>query len=558
MNSTDNENPRTHFIHEQIEEDLQQGKYQQIHTRFPPEPNGYLHIGHAKSICLNFGTAKKYGGLCNLRFDDTNPTKEKQLYIESIKEDIRWLGFDWGNREYYASDYFHKLYDFAISLIKKGLAYIDEQATDLIAQQRGIPTKEGEKSPFRDRPEEESLKLFEEMKGGKYGEGDMVLRAKIDMSSPNMQMRDPVLYRIIDAPHPITGTTWAIYPMYDMAHGQSDYFEKITHSLCTLEFENHRPLYEWLVGHIKQGTYQPRQIEFSRLSLSHTVMSKRKLLQLVENGHVSGWDDPRMPTLSGLRRRGYTPQSIQIFCEKVGVTKFNGLTDISLLEACVREDLNQIALRRMSVITPLKVTLTNFSDNDTLICSATNNPEDESRGKRSLSLTKELFIEQSDFMEEPPKKYFRLRPNGFVRLRYGVVIRCDEVIKDTSGQVTELRCTAFPETLGGKPLEGQKVKGIIHWVSATQSVPLEIRDYDRLFTVPEPDSQEGKFIDYLNPNSLKIMQAWCEPSLQEATDGQHFQFERIGYFVANASQDGGRLYFNKTVGLRDSWAKINP
>ncbi|WP_300829516.1 glutamine--tRNA ligase/YqeY domain fusion protein [uncultured Rikenella sp.] len=552
MESTD----KLNFIEEIIEQSIAAGE-PRVHTRFPPEPNGYLHIGHAKSICLNFGMAKKYGGKCNLRFDDTNPVKEDVEYVDSIKEDIRWLGFEWAE-EHYASDYFEQLYDWAVELIKKGLAYVDDQTQEEIRQGRGTVTQPGVDSPYRNRSVEENLRLFAEMRDGKYKDGEKVLRAKIDMAHPNMLLRDPLMYRIIHAHHHRTGDKWCIYPMYDYAHGESDSIERITHSICTLEFDVHRPLYDWFIEQL--GIFPSHQYEFARLNLTNTVMSKRKLLQLVKEGYVSGWDDPRMPTICGLRRRGYTPESIRMFAEKVGVAKRDNVIDLGLLEWCVREDLNKTALRRMAVLNPLKVVITNYPEGQVEQIECVNNPEDESAGRRNVPFGREIYIERDDFMEEPPKKFFRLRPGGEVRLRYGYLIKCDEVVKDpATGEITELRCTYDPLSLGGGSSDGRKVKGIIHWVSAAHAVPAEVRLFDRLFAVESPDevqTEGGSFLDNLNPDSLKTVQAYCEPALADAVPGDKFQFERLGYFCADSDSKPGVPVFNRTVGLKDSWAKI--
>ena len=547
---------KLNFIEEIIEQSIAAGE-PRVHTRFPPEPNGYLHIGHAKSICLNFGMARKYGGKCNLRFDDTNPVKEDVEYVDSIKEDIRWLGFEWAE-EHYASDYFEQLYDWAVELIKKGLAYVDDQTQEEIRQGRGTVTQPGVDSPYRNRSVEENLRLFAEMRDGKYRDGEKVLRAKIDMAHPNMLLRDPLMYRIIHAHHHRTGDKWCIYPMYDYAHGESDSIERITHSICTLEFDVHRPLYDWFIEQLE--IFPSHQYEFARLNLTNTVMSKRKLLQLVKEGYVSGWDDPRMPTICGLRRRGYTPESIRMFAEKVGVAKRDNVIDLGLLEWCVREDLNKTALRRMAVLNPLKVVITNYPEGQIEQIECVNNPEDESAGRRNVPFGREIYIERDDFMEEPPKKFFRLRPGGEVRLRYGYLIRCDEVVKDpATGEITELHCTYDPLSLGGGSSDGRKVKGIIHWVSAAHAVPAEVRLFDRLFAVESPDevqTEGGSFLDNLNPDSLKTVQAYCEPALADAAPGDKFQFERLGYFCADSDSKPGAPVFNRTVGLKDSWAKI--
>jgi glutaminyl-tRNA synthetase len=554
------EKPRSlNFLEAIIEEDLKSGKNNgRIHTRFPPEPNGYLHIGHAKSICLNFGLAMKYRGKCNLRFDDTNPVTEDVEYVDSIKEDIRWLGFDWEDREYYASDYFQKLYEFALKLIKDGKAYVDDQSVEAISEQRGTLTQPGIESPCRNRSVKENLDLFDGMKNGEFAEGSHVLRAKIDMASPNMHMRDPVIYRIKYASHHRTGDKWCIYPMYDFAHGQCDYFEGITHSICTLEFEVHRPLYDWLVDELKDGDYRPRQIEFARLNLSYTIMSKRKLLQLVKNGHVRGWDDPRMPTICGLRRRGYTPESINFFADKVGVAKRDNVIDVALLEFSIREDLNQRASRVMAVTRPLKVIITNYPDDNVEWMETINNPEDESMGTRAIPFSKEIYIEQDDFMENPPKQFFRLSPGNEVRLKSAYMIKCEKVIKDKKGTITELHCTYDPETRSGGPQSNRKVKSTIHWVSAKHAIPAEIRLYDRLFNKEDPDVvDEGQdFISNLNPDSLEILNGFVEPSLKNAKPLDKFQFQRIGYFCVDPDSTSKKLVFNRTVSLKDTWAKI--
>lgn len=526
-----------------------------IQTRFPPEPNGYLHIGHAKSICLNFGLAERYNGKCNLRFDDTNPVKEDTEYVDSIKEDIKWLGFNWAV-ERYASDYFDQLYEWAVELIKKGKAYVDDQTQEEIRLGRGTVQQAGTESPWRNRSVEENLKLFEEMKEGKYADGEKVLRAKIDMAHPNMLFRDPILYRILHTEHHRTGNKWCIYPMYDYAHGQSDSIERITHSICTLEFDVHRPLYDWFIQEL--GIFPSHQYEFARLNLTYTVMSKRKLLQLVKDQVVTGWDDPRMPTICALRRKGYTPASIRAFAEKVGVAKRDNVIDLSLLEYCVREDLNKVAERRMAVIDPLKVVITNYPEGKSESFSCVNNPEDEAAGRREVPFGREIFIEQADFMEEPPKGYYRLRPGGEVRLRYGYLIKCEEVVKDEAGNIVELRCTYDPESAGGGSSDGRKVKGVIHWVSAADAVEAEVRLYDNLFAKEAPDDvEEGKtFTDYLNPNSLVVKRALCERSLGEAKVGDRFQFERVGYFCVDKDSTAERLVFNRTVTLKDTWAKL--
>lgn len=542
------------FLEEIIEESIARGD-KRVQTRFPPEPNGYLHIGHAKSICLNFGLAKKYGGLCNLRFDDTNPVKEDVEYVDSIKEDVRWLGFEWAG-EHYASDYFDQLYEWAKELIKKGLAYVDDQTQEQIRQTRGTVTVPGTESPWRNRSVEENLDLFERMRAGEFGDGEKVLRAKIDMAHPNMLLRDPIMYRILHSEHHRTGNKWCIYPMYDYAHGESDSIERITHSICTLEFDVHRPLYDWFIE--KLGIFPSHQYEFARLNLTYTMMSKRKLLQLVQEGIVTGWDDPRMPTISALRRRGYTPESIRMFADKVGVAKRDNVIDLGLLEFCVREDLNKRAERRMAVLDPLKVVITNYPEDKQETVECINNPEDESAGRRGVPFGREIWIERGDFMENPPKKYYRLSPGGEVRLRYAYLIRCDEVIRDAEGRVTELRCTYDPESAGGKSSDGRRVKGVIHWVSAAHAVRAEVRLFDRLFTRASLDDlEEGKtFLDYLNPESLRKVTGYLEPSLAEASVGDKFQFERTGYFCMDRDSAPGRPVFNRTVTLKDSWAKI--
>ncbi|MBC7358043.1 glutaminyl-tRNA synthetase [Desulfacinum infernum DSM 9756] len=548
------------FIKDIIEEDLKTGKYGgRVHTRFPPEPNGYLHIGHAKSICLNFGLALEYGGLCNLRFDDTNPAKEDVEYVESIQEDVRWLGFDWGERLFYASDYFDRLYQYAVELIKKGKAYVDSLSPEEIRQYRGTLTEPGKESPYRNRSVEENLDLFERMRAGEFEEGQCVLRAKIDMASPNLNLRDPVIYRIKKATHHRTGDKWCIYPMYDFAHCLSDSIEGITHSICTLEFEDHRPLYDWFLDELE--VYHPRQIEFARLNLSYTVLSKRKLIQLVEEGLVSGWDDPRMPTISGFRRRGYTPESIRTFCERIGVAKRDSVVDIALLEHCIREDLNKRAPRVMGVLRPLKVVIVNYPEDQVEELEAVNNPEDPSMGTRKVPFCRELYIERDDFREDPPKKYFRLAPGREVRLRYGYYVQCVDVVKDpATGEISEIHCTYDPATRGGWSPDGRKVKGTIHWVSARHAVPARVRLYDRLFTRENPnDVEEGKtFLDYINPESLvELDHCLVEPSLQGARPGSRYQFERLGYFCVDIRDSApDRLVFNRTVSLRDSWAKI--
>lgn len=543
------------FLEEIIENDIKAG-CKQIHTRFPPEPNGYLHIGHAKSICLNFGLAKRYNGTCNLRFDDTNPTKEETEYVDSIKEDIQWLGFTW-NKECYTSDYFQQLYDWAVLLIKQGLAYVDDQTQEEIRQTRGTVMVAGTNSPFRDRSVEENLALFARMKNGEFADGAKVLRAKIDMGHSNMLMRDPLLYRILHAHHHRTGNDWCIYPMYDYAHGESDSIENITHSICTLEFDVHRPLYDWFIE--KLAIYPSHQYEFARLNITNTVMSKRKLLQLVQQKLVMGWDDPRMPTICGLRRRGYTPASVRAFADKVGVAKRDNVIDLGLLEFCVREDLNHTAERRMAVLDPIKVVIINYPEDKEEIISCINNPEDEAAGRRDVPFSREVYIERDDFMEEPPKKYFRLSPGNEVRLRYAYLIKCEEVIKDAEGKITELRCTYDSQSLGGTSSDGRKVKGVIHWVDAKKAKEVEVRLFDRLFLQENPDVvEEGKtFVDNINPDSLRIVRGFVEPALANAKLGQNFQFERLGYFSLDKDTTPENRVFNRTVTLKDSWAKEN-
>ncbi|MBG0782688.1 MAG: glutamine--tRNA ligase/YqeY domain fusion protein [Bacteroidales bacterium] len=561
METPEKDKKSLNFIETIIEEDIQTRKNEaRVHTRFPPEPNGYLHIGHAKSICLNFGLAEKYQGKCNLRFDDTNPTKEEMEYVDSIKEDVQWLGFKWNEEPFFASDYFDQLYDWAILLIKKGKAYVDDQPQELISQQRGTPTRPGIESPFRNRSIEENLKLFEAMKKGEFPNGSKVLRAKIDMASPNMHMRDPVMYRILHADHHRTGNKWSIYPMYDYAHGQSDYLEGITHSLCTLEFEVHRPLYDWFLNQIiEEGTYRPRQIEFARLNLSYTVMSKRKLLDLVKNGIVNGWDDPRMPTIAGLRRRGYTPASIRAFADRIGVAKRDNTIDVGLLEFSVREDLNKIAPRVMAVIDPVKLVITNYPKNQTETVELINNPENPEAGSRKIPFGRELYIERDDFMVDPPKKFFRLAPDKEVRLKGAYVIHCDSFETDESGMVKTVYCTYDPETKSGTGTKQPKVKGTLHWVEAKTAVNAEIRLYDRLFNDEDPAGHRDQdFLEFLNPDSLQIKTACkLEPMLADVTAGEKFQFQRIGYFCVDKDSMPGHLIFNRTVSLRDTWAKMN-
>ena len=547
------------FIREIIDEDLKTNKFGgRVRTRFPPEPNGYLHIGHAKSICLNFGIARDYKGLCNLRFDDTNPTKEEVEYVESIKEDVRWLGFNWDDREYYASDYFGKLYEFALKLIKNGKAYVDDQSADQIRETRGTLTEPGKESPYRNRSIEENLDLFQRMQKGESPDGSRVLRAKIDMSSGNLNMRDPVMYRILHASHHRTGDKWCIYPMYDWAHGQSDSIEGITHSICTLEFEDHRPLYDWFVEQLK--IHHPQQIEFARLNLSHTVLSKRKLLQLVNEGYVKGWDDPRMPTISGFRRKGYTPESIRDFCDRIGVAKRESIVDIALLEHCLREDLNKRAPRVMAVLRPLKVIIDNYPEDKVEELEAINNPEDESMGTRKLPFSRVLYIEQDDFREVPPKGFFRLSPGNEVRLKHAYIIKCESVVKDEkTGEIVELHCSYDPETKSGAPKSDRKVKSTLHWVSALHSLEAEARLFDHLFLISDPDDvPEGQdFKANLNPKSLDVLNSCkLEPSLKSAKPGDKYQFLRLGYFCADPDSTSQKLVFNRTVQLQDTWAKI--
>jgi len=558
MNTTESSKP-SHFIRDFIEEHHHTGRFAgKVITRFPPEPNGYLHIGHAKAICIDFGMAQEFGGRGHLRFDDTNPTKEEQEYVDSIMDDVRWLGFDWGKHLYFASDYFAPLYEFAVQLIKAGKAYVDDQSADETRERRGTLTEGGKASPYRNRSVEENLDLFARMRAGEFPDGSKTLRAKIDMASPNINLRDPVMYRIRHAEHHRTGNQWCIYPMYDWAHGQSDSIEGITHSLCSLEYEDHRPLYDWYLDQL--GIHHPQQIEFARLNLTYTVMSKRRLLTLVEKGFVNGWDDPRLPTLAGLRRRGYTPETIRDFCERIGVAKSNSTVDIALLEYCLREDLNKRAPRVMAVLRPLKLVMENYPDDQIEELEAVNNPEDPNAGTRKVPFARELYIEQEDFREDPPKKYFRLFPGNEVRLRYAYIIKCTGVVKNKNGEVTEVRCTYDPATKSGSGTEGKKVKGTIHWVSAAHAIPAEVRLYDHLFNKPNPDDfAEGQdFTVNLNPNSLEtLMSCRLEPSLVNAAAGNRYQFERHGYFIADAKDSSAsRLVFNRTVTLRDSWAKI--
>ena len=552
MESHTEENKSLNFIEEIIEKDLQEGRYSSILTRFPPEPNGYLHMGHASSICLNFGVAKKFGGKTNLRFDDTNPVTEDTEYVESIQEDVKWLGFEWEN-VFYASDYFDQLYDYAVQLIRQGDAYVCDLSAEEIAAQKGTPTEAGTESPYRNRSVEENLQLFADMKAGKFQEGEKTLRAKIDMASTNMLMRGPLLYRIKYAHHHRTGDKWCIYPMYDFAHGQSDSIERITHSICTLEFVPHRELYDWCIARL--GIYPSKQYEFARLNVNYTVMSKRKLLQLVNEQHVTGWDDPRMPTISGMRRRGYTAAAIREFCDRAGITKREKVVDISLLEFCVREELNKTALRRMVVFDPVKVVITNMDENEILL-DIENNPEDENGGTRQVAFTRELYIEREDFMENPPKKYFRMAIGQHVRLKGAYIVTCHDVVKDAVGNITEIHCTYIPESRSGQDTSGLKVQGTLHWVSVQHALPVEIREYDRLFKVENPNAEEGDFKDYINENSLHVIpRAMAEPALAEATTANHFQFLRKGYFYPDKESGKGHIIFNKTVGLKDSWAK---
>jgi len=553
--------PAISFIEQFIIEDLKAGKNNgKVITRFPPEPNGYLHIGHAKAICFDFGMAQKHGGKCNLRFDDTNPVKEEVEYIDSIKEDIHWLGFDWEEREYYASDYFGKLYDFALDLIKRGLAYVDDQPADLISSQKGTPSQPGTESPFRNRTVKENLYLFERMNKGEFDEGSHVLRAKIDMTSPNMHMRDPIIYRIIKSSHHRTGSSWMVYPMYDFAHGQSDYFEGVTHSLCTLEFEVHRPLYDWFIDHLKTDDYRPRQIEFNRLNLTYTMMSKRKLLELVQEGRVRGWDDPRMPTLCGLRRRGYTPESIKRFVDLIGYTKVEAINDVSLLEHAIREDLNLRTQRVFGVLNPLKVIIKNYPEGKVENVELINNPEDETMGKRLIPFSREVYIEQDDFMEAPPNKFFRLAPGMEVRLKGAYIIKCEGFKKnEISGAIEEVYCTYDPDTKSGENTSDKKVKGTLHWVSAQHAVDAEVRLYDRLFNHEDPAGQkDDDYRTFLNPDSLKILNGCkVEPSLGSVKPLERFQFQRLGYFCVDYDSTAGKPVFNRTVQLKDTWSKLN-
>ena len=547
-----------HFIEQIIEEDNRTGKFgNRVHTRFPPEPNGYLHIGHAKSIVLNSGLAKEYGGLFNLRFDDTNPAKEDVEYVESIKEDVAWLGANWEDRLFFASDYFEQMYEYAVQLIKKGKAYVCDLTADQIRETRGTPTEPGKPSPWRDRSVEENLDLFQRMRDGEFPDGSKTLRAKIDMASPNFNMRDPVMYRIVRAPHHRQGTKWNIYPMYDWAHGLEDSIEGITHSICTLEFEHHRPLYEWFLNEL--GVYRPQQIEFARLNLTYAVMSKRKLIELVKGGYVAGWDDPRMPTICGLRRRGYTPEAIRLFCQTIGVAKFNSTIEATVLENSLREVLNKSALRRMAVLNPIKLIIDNYPEGQTETLTAVNNPENEADGTREVPFSKTLYIERDDFMEDAPKKYFRLTPGKEVRLRYAYYVTCKNCVKDADGNVVEVHCDYDPETRGGQSADGRKVQGTIHWVDAATALNAEVRLYDRLFSVPNPDDPQntGDYKDYLNADSLTVVEnAKLEPALADATLDERYQFERVGYYALDKASTPEKLVFNRAASLRDSWSKI--
>lgn len=558
MSSSDSSAP-SHFIRNIIAADSAAHTHQgRVHTRFPPEPNGYLHMGHAKSICLNFGMAQEFAGKCNLRFDDTNPEKESVEYVNAIRADVRWLGFDWEDREFYASDYFENLHDFAVDLIRAGKAYVCSLSAEETRSYRGTLTEPGKNSPYRSRSVEENLDLFARMRAGEFEEGSHVLRLKIDMAAPNILMRDPTIYRIRKVHHHRTGDAWCIYPMYDFTHCISDAMERITHSICTLEFENNRELYDWVLDNIDAPS-RPRQYEFARLNLSYTVLSKRKLIQLVREGHVKGWDDPRMPTLSGLRRRGIPAAAVRDFCERIGVAKKDSTVDLALFEFCVRDHLNKSAERRMGVLDPVKLVITNYPEGKTEWLDAVNHPEDPDAGKRSIPFSRELWIEREDFMENPPKKFFRLSPGREVRLRFAYFVTCEEVVKDpVTGEVVELRCTYDPETLGGNAPDGRKVKATIHWVSAPHALPAEVRLYDRLFTKEDPDDMpEGKtFLDALNPDSLQVKRAWLEPSLRDADKGEVFQLERVGYFCVDPDSEGGNPVLNRTIGLRDSWARV--
>ncbi len=554
------EAPRSlHFIEQIIEDDNKSGRFgRRVHTRFPPEPNGYLHIGHAKAICLSSGMAEEFGGLFNLRFDDTNPAKEDVEYVESIKEDVKWLGADWGDRLFFASDYFEQMWEYAVQLIKKGKAYVCDLSADEIRETRGTATEPGKPSPWRDRSVEENLDLFQRMRDGEFPDGSKTLRAKIDIASPNFNMRDPVMYRIVRATHHRQGNKWNVYPMYDWAHGLEDSIEGVTHSICTLEFENHRPLYDWFLNEL--GIYHPQQIEFARLNLGYTVMSKRKLLELVKKNYVDGWDDPRMPTICGLRRRGYTPESIRLFCKTIGVAKFNSFIDVTILENALREDLNKKATRRMAVLNPIKLIIDNYPEDQRETLTAINNPENEADGTREVSFSKTLFIERDDFMEDAPKKYFRLTPGKEVRLRYAYYVTCKNCVKDAEGNVVEVHCDYDPETRGGQSADGRKVQGTIHWVDANTAIDAEVRLYDRLFTVSNPDDPQnaGDYKDYLNPDSLKILRgAKLESALADAKLEDRFQFERIGYFTLDKTATAENLVFNRTASLRDAWSKAS-
>jgi len=559
---TDNSEAKSNFIYQQIDKDLAEGKNGgKILTRFPPEPNGYLHIGHAKSICLNFGIAKDYNSECNLRFDDTNPTKEEIEYVDSIMEDVNWLGFQWSGEPKYASDYFEQLYDWALLLIKKGKAYVCELTAEEIATQKGTPTSPGQESPYRNRPIEENLDLFQRMRNGEFKEGEKILRAKIDMTSPNMHMRDPIMYRIMHRTHHRSGDRWCIYPMYDFTHGQSDFIEEITHSLCTLEFEVHRPLYDWFLDQILDGApapeVRPRQIEFARLNINYTVMSKRRLLELVQTGAVTGWDDPRMPTISGLRRRGYTPESIRMFADRVGIARRDNVIDLALLEYCVREDLNKHAKRVNAVLDPIKMIITNYPEDQVEMMETINNPEDESMGSRTMPFSREVYIERNDFMEDPPKKFFRLGPGREVRLKSAYIVKCEDFKKDAEGNIIEIYCTYDPETRSGMPQSDRRVKGTLHWVSAKHAIDAEIHLYDRLFMDEEPDGHKDKdFKEFLNPESFKILKnCKLEPELANVKPLDSFQFQRLGYFAVDKNSTAEKIIFNRTVGLRDNWSK---
>ncbi|MDE6642632.1 MAG: glutamine--tRNA ligase/YqeY domain fusion protein [Muribaculaceae bacterium] len=559
IESENSEKKGLNFVEQIVSDDLAAGKNGgRLNTRFPPEPNGYLHIGHAKAICMDFGVAEKFGGTCNLRFDDTNPVKEDVEYVDSIREDIHWLGFDWGDREYYASDYFPQLFDLAVRLIKEGKAYVDDQSSEEIAAQKGTPTTPGTESPYRNRTPEENLDLFIRMNNGEFEEGSRVLRAKIDMASSNMHFRDPIMYRIIKHPHHRTGTKWKVYPMYDFAHGQSDYFEGVTHSICTLEFVPHRPLYDYFVDELADESYRPRQIEFNRLNLTYTVMSKRKLLQLVKEGLVAGWDDPRMPTISGMRRRGFTPKSIRNFIERIGYTKYEALNSVSLLEYAVREDLNATATRAMAVINPVKLVITNYPEGQVETVEMENNPEDPESGTHKMPFSREIYIERDDFMENPPKKFFRLAPGQEVRLKGAYIIKCEDVVKDADGNIVQINCTYDPESRSGLPGAARKVKGTLHWVSAEHAVDATVRIYDRLFNVENPAAEPDRdFREMLNPDSLKVVEGVkVEPFIAEnAKKGTRFQFQRIGYFTPDYDSTPDNLIFNRTIALKDSWEK---